>query len=189
MRLSARSRYATRLLLELAKNVTSQPISAATLAQSTGVSVQFIEQIFKKLKKKGLTKSVRGATGGHLLAKKATEISLNTILNAVEGGFSLAPCSNLQTPKCPREKDCETRSAWVFATEALKQVLSSITIEDLLRNINNPSPYFSLQNLQINPVPSEPQKTIAVPRLRRIRKMPKVQVKRGIPSPRETAYQ
>ena len=65
MKLSARSRYASRILLELAKHNGSAPMSAAVLSQHTGVSVQFVEQILKPLKQHGLTKSVRGAAGGH----------------------------------------------------------------------------------------------------------------------------
>ncbi len=189
MRLSARSRYATRLLLELAKNSTGQPVSAATLAQAAGVSVQFIEQIFKKLKKRGLTKSVRGAMGGHLLAQKPLEISLNTVVTAVEGGFSLAPCYNGSPIKCEREKNCETRSAWIFATEALKQVLSSITIADLLKNIDNPKPEFAIHNLQIASAQTIAPKINTLPRLRKIRKAPKAPIKRMAAVPRNAAYQ
>ena len=69
MKLSARSRYAARILLELARHKAGTPMSAAVLSQHTGVSVQFVEQILKPLKQKGLTNSVRGAAGGHRLAQ------------------------------------------------------------------------------------------------------------------------
>ena len=64
MRLSARSRYAVRLLIELAQCDPEIPTSAAVLAERTDITPLFVEQLLKPLRKAGLTKSVRGATGG-----------------------------------------------------------------------------------------------------------------------------
>jgi Rrf2 family protein len=92
MKLSARSRYAARLLLELAQHAGAAPIKASYLAERTGISVQFIEQIIKPLKKGGLVHSLRGASGGHSLAVEPQDVTLARIVEIMEDGISLTKC-------------------------------------------------------------------------------------------------
>lgn len=134
MKLSARSRYASRILLELARNKGVSPISAAMLAQRTGISVQFIEQILKPLKHRCVTSSVRGAAGGHWLAKPADQISLGDVVRIMEGDISLAACCNEKPKKCLRRDVCPTRQAWQRVSNVLAQELDSISIADLLHS-------------------------------------------------------
>ncbi len=133
MKLSARSRYASRILLELARHKGSAPMSAATLSHHTGVSVQFVEQILKPLKQKGLTKSVRGAAGGHRLARPAEEITLGEIVNLMEGGIYLTVCCGEKANDCPRVDKCLTRNAWLQVSQTLQRELDSISLAALLQ--------------------------------------------------------
>jgi Rrf2 family protein len=132
MKLSARSRYAARILLELAKHKEQTPVSATILSQHTGVSVQFVEQILKPLKQKGLTASQRGASGGHFLARPASEITLGQIVRLMEGGICLSVCCGERAENCSRKQGCLTRRAWVSVSLALEQELDAISIADLL---------------------------------------------------------
>ena len=132
MKLSARSRYAARILLELARNKSAGPMSAALLSQHTGVSVQFVEQILKPLKQKGLTKSVRGAAGGHRLAKKPEDITLGEVVHLMEGGIQLTVCCGEKSGDCPRKDGCLTRKAWLQVSRSLERELDSITLASLL---------------------------------------------------------
>lgn len=132
MKLSARSRYASRILLELARHRSSSPISAATLSQYTGVSVQFVEQILKPLKQSGLTKSVRGAAGGHRLARPAEDITLGEVVRLMEGGILLTVCCGEKANDCPRKDGCLTRRAWLQVSRSLEKELDSISIATLL---------------------------------------------------------
>ena len=132
MKLSARSRYASRILLELARHNGNSPLSAAFLSQHTGVSVQFVEQILKPLKQHGLTKSVRGAAGGHRLAKTAEDITLGEVIRLMEGGISLTVCCGEKANDCPRKEGCLTRQAWMQVSSTLERELDSITISKLL---------------------------------------------------------
>lgn len=132
MKLSARSRYASRILLELAKHNDTSPLSAAFLSQHTGVSVQFVEQILKPLKQNGLTKSVRGAAGGHRLARPAEDITLGEVIRLMEGGISLTVCCGEKANDCPRRDGCLTRKAWMQVSRTLEQELDSITLSKLL---------------------------------------------------------
>ena len=131
MKLSARSRYASRILLELAKHNGSAPISAAVLSQHTGVSVQFVEQILKPLKQHGFTKSVRSAAGGHRLARPAEDITLGEVVRLMEGGIHLTVCCGEKANNCPRKEGCLTRRAWLQVSNSLERELDSITLAGL----------------------------------------------------------
>lgn len=134
MKLSARSRYASRILLELARHNGTSPLSAAFLSQHTGVSVQFVEQILKPLRQHGLTKSIRGAAGGHRLAKAADDITLGEVIRLMEGGISLTVCCGEKANDCPRKDGCLTREAWRQVSRTLERELDSITLSKLLHN-------------------------------------------------------
>lgn len=147
MKLSARTRYAARILLDLARHSNSGPIAATRLSQHTGVSVQFIEQILKPLKQAGLTTSTRGASGGHSLAKPAQQISLGEVVRLMEGGIHLTLCSSEETAICASWEFCPTRSAWVKVSKTLELELDSITLKDLLDD------YYAVPNTSTNTFP------------------------------------
>jgi len=131
MKLSARTRYAARLLLDLALNDDRQPRKASQLSESTNVSVQFIEQIFKPLKQAGFIRSVRGASGGHLLAMSPEQITLAGIYRAMEGPLALVDCCD-DPATCGRSDSCLTRSAWARISEALEREMEAITLDRLM---------------------------------------------------------
>lgn len=131
MKLSARSRYATRILLDLALRQTDSPQRATILSESTGITVQFIEQILRPLKKAGFIVSVRGATGGHILNRNPDEITVGDVVRTMEGGIKLTDCVNDES-LCERAPICRTRQVWVRASKALEEELDSITIADLM---------------------------------------------------------
>ncbi|QJB56809.1 Rrf2 family transcriptional regulator [Pseudodesulfovibrio sp. zrk46] len=133
MKLSARSRYATRLLLDLALRETDQPQRTTLLSESTGITVQFIEQILRPLKKAGYIKSVRGAAGGHILDKDPGSISVGDVVRIMEGGISLTDCVT-DEGLCNRSPICLTRKVWQRASHVLEKELDSITLADLMNN-------------------------------------------------------
>lgn len=131
MKLTAKARYAARILLELALHQTDIPIPTAQLSKETEVSVQFIEQIMRPLKKDGLVTSVRGANGGHLLGMPPAEISLGAIIRAVSGPINIASCLECED-NCKRIASCLTRTAWERASRAIEKELDSITLQELI---------------------------------------------------------
>lgn len=133
MKLSARCRYAARLLLELAMHEGDTPFRTTLLSENTGITVQFIEQIIRPLKKAGLIKSVRGAAGGHILDKDPAKITLGEIVRVMEGDINIANCLDCET-KCERSTDCRTRSVWERASRAMEQELDSITLAELMHS-------------------------------------------------------
>lgn len=131
MKLSAKARYAVRILLDLARHDANGPVRTADIAERTGVTARFIEQILKPLKKARLVRSTRGASGGYALAEPPEAISLARIIRTIEGGLSLARCC--ETPAlCPRSDDCRTHQAWMRVTRVMEAELAAISLRHLL---------------------------------------------------------
>lgn len=130
MKLSAKARYAVRLLLDLAMYQGQGPLRTASLSEHTGVTVRFIEQILKPLKKAGLVGSVRGAAGGYVLAVVPEDISLANILRVVEGDLCLTQCC-AEPSTCQRAPVCKAHRAWLKVSEVLERELEAISLADL----------------------------------------------------------
>lgn len=133
MKLSARTRYAARLLLDLAQSEDDAPVRASKLSENTEISVQFIEQILRPLKKAGFIKSVRGASGGHILLKDPQDLTLGDIVRTMEGGINLAKCC-ADPDTCDRTDDCRTRVVWKHISDVITSELDAITLADLMRD-------------------------------------------------------
>ncbi len=131
MKLSTKSRYGTRLMLDLAERYPDGPVHLAAVAQHQGISVKYLEQIIIPLKKANYVKSVRGPKGGHILAKPPAEITIGEIVALLEDGASLAECS-INPMVCERASVCPTRYIWQEAAQAMFDKLESITLADLL---------------------------------------------------------
>jgi Rrf2 family transcriptional regulator, iron-sulfur cluster assembly transcription factor len=131
MKLSTKSRYGTRLMLDMAQHYHDGPIHLAQVAKRQGISVKYLEQIIIPLKKAHYIRSVRGPKGGHILAKPPTEITIGEIVSLLEDSASLAACSDNPTV-CERSSSCATRFIWQEAAQAMFDKLQSFTLADLL---------------------------------------------------------
>lgn len=131
MKLSTRSRYSIRILVELARHTADQPVQVSTISKHQGISVKYIELLIRTLKKAGLINSVRGAKGGHMLAISSSAITLGRIVRLFEGQADLVTCVS-SPEKCARAAQCKVRDVWIEATQALFDKLDSITIGDIL---------------------------------------------------------
>ena len=138
MKLSTRSRYGTRLMLELAEHYHQGPLHLSTIALQQGISVKYLEQIIIPLKKAKYIQSVRGPKGGHSLAKPPAEITIGEIVALLEDGASLAECSD-NPMICERSPICSTRYLWQVAAQVMFDKLHSITLADVLK-MAEPSP-------------------------------------------------
>jgi Rrf2 family protein len=132
MKLSTKSRYGTRMMMELAQRFNGNPIQMGEIAQKQGISVKYLEQIIIPLKKAGFITSVRGPKGGHLLAKPPDEITVGEIIKVLEGEIDLAACVH-DPDICNKSDTCPTRDIWGLATTAMKNELDSITLADILK--------------------------------------------------------
>jgi Rrf2 family iron-sulfur cluster assembly transcriptional regulator len=132
MKLSTRSRYGTRLMLDLAEHYRQGPLHLTAVARHQGISVKYLEQIIIPLKKADYVKSVRGPKGGHILARPPEEITIGEIVALLEDGASLAACSDNPTI-CERSATCLTRCIWREAAQAMFDKLLSITLADVMQ--------------------------------------------------------
>ena len=132
MKLSTRSRYGTRMMLDLAQHYGESPVQIGEIARRQDISVKYLEQLIIPLKKAKYIKSVRGPKGGHVLAKPPEKITVGEIVELLEGGINLADC--IENPDtCGRSDTCLTRGIWKTATKAMKQELNSITLSDMVK--------------------------------------------------------
>ena len=131
MKLSTRSRYGIRAILELALHAGQGPLRIKSISKSQDISVKYLEQILALLKSGGFVRSIRGAKGGYLLAGSADKITLSDVFNCLEGPFISPEC--LEDNKyCNRAVDCATREVWASVRQSVKNVLDSITLQDLV---------------------------------------------------------
>ena len=131
MKLSTRSRYGTRLMLDLAQHYREGPLQLGDIAKRQEVSVKYLEQIIIPLKKAHYIESVRGRKGGHVLTKPPEEITVGEIVALLEESSGLVECGQ-DTTVCERSDICPTRLLWKEAYEAMFDRLEAITLADLV---------------------------------------------------------
>ena len=131
MRITTKGRYALRAIINMALSNDNTPISIKKISNSEDLSPIFLEQIFTKLKKAGITESVRGASGGFRLARSVEEITVLDILEAVEEGVILAPCTH-DDHICGRTDDCILAHFWNDAEHHIRDYLAEQTIKGIM---------------------------------------------------------
>ncbi len=134
MRLSTCGRYALRAMVDLAMHQDQGPVLRKEIAERQELSSNYLAQLFAKLRRAGLVKSVFGPGGGYMLAQSATEISAGDVLRAVEESVAPVYCVDCeQEDMCHRAEDCLTRPLWIRLGEQLSQTLDSITLAELCK--------------------------------------------------------
>lgn len=132
MQFTSRSEYAIRTILNLAvKDNFSSTIKQTS--DEENIPKQFLIQIVQDLKKSGLIKTIRGATGGISLAKKPSSISVLDIINSVEENINAYKCLD-KNYKCSRKSFCPLCGLWMETTNQIKETLRAYSIEKLLNN-------------------------------------------------------
>ena len=131
MKLSTRTRYGIRAILELAMYYGKGPLQTNVIAKQQDISVKYLEQLMAILKACGLVKSIQGAKGGYILAKKPDEIKLSEVFYCLEGPVVTVECLEDQS-YCVRVADCISRQLWAQIQQAITNVLQSMTLQDLI---------------------------------------------------------
>jgi Rrf2 family protein len=131
MKLSTRSRYGTRIMLELARHFGQNPVQVSQIAKTQKIPAKYLEQLIRTLKQADLITSVRGAKGGHLLNRKPASITVGQLVRLFEGQTDLVGCVS-SPEKCHMADACRVREVWLEATEAMYAKLDDVTIADLL---------------------------------------------------------
>ncbi len=131
MKLSTRSRYGTRMVLDLAKRYHDGPVKIGDIAAREGISVKYLEQLIIPLKRASYITSVRGPRGGHMLSKPPEQITVGEVVKTLEGGLGFTECVD-QPEICEKSGDCPTRNVWKAASEAMYEKLDSMTLSSVL---------------------------------------------------------
>lgn len=137
MRLTTKSRYGTRLIIDLALYGKNKPVPLREVARRQKISVKYLEQLVRKLKKAGMISSHRGPYGGHALAKPASEITVGDIVRTLEESTAITDCAETDPQLCGicnQAGDCLSRWVWLEASKAMFQCLDNITVANLLQS-------------------------------------------------------
>ncbi len=131
MKISSRTRYGIRAMLELAVNYGAGTLQIRMIAERQNISVKYLEQLMAILKSAGFVRSIRGARGGYLLAKPPSKININELFRALEGPVVTVECVENES-YCAKVADCIVRVLWVQVQEAIQSTLQSVTLQDLV---------------------------------------------------------
>lgn len=132
--LSSRAKYATRALLDLTFRFDGAPVHLQEIAERQNIPQKFLEQILLSLKRMGFVQSRKGPGGGYTLAKSPSEITLGTVVRAIDGPLAPISCvsqTGYMECGCPEPESCGLRQAWQQARDALAAVLDNTTFADL----------------------------------------------------------
>ena len=142
MKITAKSRYALRILLDVAASGDEGPRTIKEIAASQGISEKFISRIVVPLRRAGLVATERGVKGGLRLARFPATISLLDIVTATDGPLSLVHCLG-RPGVCKRQGRCAAEKAWAGVNDALALALGRTTLADVVadhRHLSPPSP-------------------------------------------------
>lgn len=130
MRLTTKGRFAVTAMLDLALNEVDKPVTLAGISERQGISLSYLEQLFSRLRRNGLVKSVRGPGGGYRIAKQHTEISVSDIITAVDELIDATQCGGEEN--CHEERRCMTHDLWASLNSKILEYLSGVSLADLV---------------------------------------------------------
>jgi Rrf2 family iron-sulfur cluster assembly transcriptional regulator len=134
MRLTTKGRFAVTAMVDLALRQNRGPVTLAAISERQHISLSYLEQLFGKLRRAKLVSSVRGPGGGYNLAGTPQNISVASIVTAVDEPLDATQCGGKEN--CHDEKRCMTHDLWATLNEKMYDYLSSVTLADLVAHQN-----------------------------------------------------
>jgi Rrf2 family transcriptional regulator, iron-sulfur cluster assembly transcription factor len=135
MKLTSKGRYAVMALADLAKFNSINPVSLRDISLRQSISLLFLEQIFSKLKKSSIVRSIRGTNGGYILNKQPIEIKLADILNAVDEEVKTVQCKKESKKGCNNKTSkCITHNLWDELETHINHFFEKKNLKDLINN-------------------------------------------------------
>ena len=135
MKLTSKGRYAVMALIDIARFDNINPVSLRDISLRQGISLDYLEQIFSKLKKSQIVKSIRGTQGGYVLSKQPHEIKLTNIFNAVDEKVKTVQCNKDSKKGCNgKATKCVTHNLWDELEKHINSFFQKKSLEDLLKD-------------------------------------------------------
>ena len=135
MRLSTKSRYGVRAIFDIAYHSEGLPTQIKEISKRQGITPRYLEQIFQKLRRAGIVRSIRGPKGGYYLSRKPGEIAVSDIIRAMEESIEPVFCARpAKGPKrCRRESKCAAQVVWREAGQRLLEYFNSVSVENMCK--------------------------------------------------------
>lgn len=130
MRLTTKGRYAVTAMLDLAFHSQTKPVTLTDIATRQTISLSYLEQLFARLRKAGMVKGVRGPGGGYTLSRKAQDINIAEIIEAVDEPVDSTRCGGKSN--CHNDQPCLTHDLWMGLSEQIRDYLKQINLGQLL---------------------------------------------------------
>lgn len=131
MKLTTKGRYAVTAMLDLALHHDQQPINLADISTRQDISLSYLEQLFSRLRKRGLVESARGPGGGYMLARPPANISIADVIQAVDESVDATKCGGQKN--CQGGEDrCLTHDLWEELSNQISGFLNGISLADLV---------------------------------------------------------
>jgi Rrf2 family protein len=130
LKITTRGRYAVMALVSLAGASRGNPVTLRDISRQEDISELYLQQLFSRLRRRNLVKSVRGPGGGFILARRPSEITIGEIIRAAEGKNTRVGCRS-SGRKCGMIERCKTQNMWDSLEARIDEFLDSITIEHL----------------------------------------------------------
>lgn len=130
MRLTTKGRYAVTAMLDLAIHHDQGPVTLADIARRQGISLSYLEQLFARLRKRGLVRSSRGPGGGYRLGRAAADIAVGEVIGAVDESVDATRCRGLEN--CQGDARCLTHDLWQDLSKQIHDFLGGIDLGQLI---------------------------------------------------------
>ena len=135
MKLNTRGRYAVMALADIASFKKQNPVSLRDISLRQNISLVYLEQIFSKLKKNNIVKSIRGTNGGYVLTKDPEQIKLSNIFSAVDEKVKTLQCKRESKKGCNGKlTKCITHNLWDDLEMHINDFFEKKNLGDLLKN-------------------------------------------------------
>lgn len=131
MRLSTKAQYAVRAMVDLALNSQGTPVALKEISRREEIPLNYLEQLFYRLRKGGIVNSARGPGGGYFLARESSLIKIGEIVATVEEPLTPVSCMDEGKGGCRRGSRCVTHDVWLRLGDRIRDFLDSITLQDL----------------------------------------------------------
>ena len=134
MRLTTKGRYAVMAMVDLAQHSDGEPVALADVADRQGISLSYLEQLFQKLRRANLVKSVRGPGGGYLLFRDSLETPISEVIAAVDEPLRATRCAPGGPLGCTGGiEKCLTHDLWEELSDQIQLFLNSVTLYDVVQ--------------------------------------------------------